>query len=147
METSLNYKRYTEKQMMEVYIEAKNSQIDLQLIQEKELQLRHRRDELERSLKNLDHTVERADNLMNQVSLAISLLKQGISDMNTLYHNDVRKEIALRIIKVQDEERKRIAREVHDGPAQNLANIILRLEIAEKLLEIDQEKVKKRFRI
>jgi len=143
MEVNKNFDRYSEKQMLESYTEAKDAQVELQLLQAKELQLRCRRDEIERSLKNLDGTVQRAENLMNQVSLAISLLKNGINEICHLYNNNDQKEIAFRIMKVQDEERRRIAREVHDGPAQSLANIVLRLEIAEKLLTIDHDKVKK----
>jgi two-component system sensor histidine kinase DegS len=146
METSLNYKRYTEKQMMEVYIEAKNSQAELQLLMAKESELRNRRDELERTLKNLDVTVERAEKLLTQVSVAITLLNQGISEMNTQFNTDLRKEIALRITRIQDEERRRISREIHDGPAQSIANIILRLEIAEKLMDLDTNKAKKEIK-
>lgn len=34
-----------------------------------------------------------------------------------------------------EEERKRIARDIHDGPAQNLANIVFRMEFLEQLLK------------
>src|SRR5690606_24427503 len=40
----------------------------------------------------------------------------------------------LKIIVAQEDERKRIAREIHDGPAQAMANIVLRSEIAERML-------------
>ncbi len=146
MEVNRNFKNYNERQMLEIYTEAKDAQVELQLLQAKELQLRTRRDDIERSLKNLDGTVIRAENLMNQVGLAIRLLKEGITEISQLYSNDQRKELAFRIIKAQEEERRRVAREVHDGPAQSLANIVLRLEIAEKLLMIDHEKVKKELK-
>lgn len=143
MEVNKNFNRYTEKEMLDVYTETKDAQVELQLLQAKELQLRTRRDEIERSLRNLDDTVQRADKLMTQVSLAIHLLKEGITEISQVYSHDLRKETAFRIIKAQEEERRRIAREVHDGPAQSLANIVLRLEIVEKLLELDHKKVKK----
>lgn len=143
MEVNRNFDKYSERQMLEVYTEAKDSQVELQLLQAKEVQLRARRDEIERSLKNLDETVQRAESLMNQVTLAIRLLKEGITEISQIYSDDQRKDLAFRIIKVQEEERRRIAREVHDGPAQSLANIVLRLEITEKLLELDHKKVKK----
>lgn len=143
MEVNRHFDRYNEKEMMGIYTEAKDAQVELQLLESKERELRTRRDEIERSLKNLEGTVQRAEKLMNQVGLAIRLLKEGITEISQLYSNDQRKEIAFRIIKAQEEERRRVAREVHDGPAQSLANIILRLEIAEKLLMVDHEKVKK----
>jgi len=46
-----------------------------------------------------------------------------------------RQMIGLKIILAQEDERKRVAREIHDGPAQSLANLVLRTEIAERLLD------------
>lgn len=46
------------------------------------------------------------------------------------------------ILTAIEEERKRIARDIHDGPAQSLANIVLRLEICEKLLDENPQKGK-----
>lgn len=45
-------------------------------------------------------------------------------------------------ISAQEEERKRIAREIHDGPAQTLASLVFRIEIIQKLMDIDQEKAR-----
>lgn len=42
--------------------------------------------------------------------------------------------LGLKIILAQEEERKRIAREIHDGLAQNMANMVLRTEITERML-------------
>ncbi len=42
-----------------------------------------------------------------------------------------------RVIKAQEEERRRVARDIHDGPAQMIANAILQLEIVERLTAED----------
>jgi len=42
-----------------------------------------------------------------------------------------------RVIKAQEEERRRVARDIHDGPAQMMANAILQLEIVERLISED----------
>jgi signal transduction histidine kinase len=42
-----------------------------------------------------------------------------------------------RIIDGQDQERRRIARDIHDGPAQQYANYSMRLQIIDKLLDRD----------
>lgn len=136
------YKRYSDKEMMEAYKEAKDAQVKLQLLQAKEVQLRNRRDEIERSLRQMEATIERAENLITQVSMAITLLQGGIAEISKIPLQEQRQEIGLRVIKAQEEERRRVAREIHDGPAQTLANIVLRLEIAEKLLELDSGRVK-----
>jgi two-component system, NarL family, sensor histidine kinase DegS len=46
------------------------------------------------------------------------------------------------IIQAQEAERGRLARRMHDGPAQALSNFILQTEIAMRLFDIDQSKAK-----
>jgi len=41
------------------------------------------------------------------------------------------------IVDTQEEERRRIARQVHDGPAQAMANVVLQSEISERLYDVD----------
>ena len=45
------------------------------------------------------------------------------------------------IIRSQEVERQRIAREIHDGPAQAIANVVLRMDILAKIYEKDPSKV------
>jgi two-component system sensor histidine kinase DegS len=45
-------------------------------------------------------------------------------------------------IKMLEEEKRRIARELHDGPAQDLTNISMRLDIISRLLDSDIERAK-----
>lgn len=142
MEVSRAHHIHTEKEMLEAYKNAKDAQVDLQLLQAQEVQLRKRRDEIEHALRQMHATIERAENLMNQISMAISLLQVGLEDSSHTQNNEQRFEMGLRVIKAQEEERRRVARDIHDGPAQTLANIVLRLEIAEKLLDYDPSKVK-----
>jgi two-component system, NarL family, sensor histidine kinase DegS len=44
----------------------------------------------------------------------------------------------MRVIEAQEAERSRLAREVHDGPAQALANGIFQVEVVERLLDRDE---------
>lgn len=44
----------------------------------------------------------------------------------------------MRIVEAQEAERSRLAREVHDGPAQALANAIFQVEIVQRLLDRDE---------
>lgn len=142
MEVSRAHHRYSEKEMLEVYENAKNAQVNLQLLQTKEIQLRKRREDIEHVLRQMHMTIKRADKLMTQISMAMSLLQVGLEDSSQIQNNEQLFEMGLRVIKAQEEERRRVAREIHDGPAQTLANIVLRLEIAEKLLDLDSNKVK-----
>jgi two-component system sensor histidine kinase DegS len=47
---------------------------------------------------------------------------------------------AEQIIEAQEEERRKLSRQLHDGPAQALSNFILQAEIAMRLFDSDQEK-------
>lgn len=44
------------------------------------------------------------------------------------------------LIQAQEAERLRLSRQMHDGPAQALSNLILETEIAMRLFEVDKEK-------
>ena len=46
------------------------------------------------------------------------------------------------MIRAQEAERQRLARQMHDGPAQALSNFILQTEIAMRLFDLDQVKAK-----
>jgi two-component system sensor histidine kinase DegS len=46
------------------------------------------------------------------------------------------------IIEAQEEERRKISRQLHDGPAQALSNFILQAEIAMRLFDTDQTKAR-----
>lgn len=48
-----------------------------------------------------------------------------------------------RIIQAQEDERKRLGRDLHDGPAQRLAQIVMSLEFAEKLIDSDPAALRK----
>jgi two-component system, NarL family, sensor histidine kinase DegS len=55
---------------------------------------------------------------------------------------DSGKPMVVRIVEAQESERQRLARQIHDGPAQALSNFILQTEIATKLFERDPERAK-----
>jgi len=48
----------------------------------------------------------------------------------------------MRIIEAQESEYRRLARQMHDGPAQLMTNVILQAEICQRLLAIDPERAR-----
>jgi len=48
----------------------------------------------------------------------------------------------VRIIQAQEDERRRLANQIHDGPAQLLTNFMLQAEIVQRLFDRDQETAK-----
>lgn len=51
-------------------------------------------------------------------------------------------ELGLGFLKAQEEERKRVARELHDSTVQNLTSLIYKAELCSKVIEVDQTRVK-----
>lgn len=52
----------------------------------------------------------------------------------------------VQIIEAQEEERRKLSRQVHDGPAQALSNFILQAEIALRLLDVDEAKAREELK-
>ncbi len=46
------------------------------------------------------------------------------------------------LIEAQEEERRRLARDIHDGPAQLLANVVFRIDVAQTLLDGDADRAR-----
>ncbi len=50
--------------------------------------------------------------------------------------------LVVRIIETQERERQKLSRQMHDGPAQSLTNLILQAEICERLFETDPDQAR-----
>ncbi len=142
MEVSKDFRQYTERDIKEAYETAYLFQAELIRLKEREKLLRYRRDHLEVSLRRLKNTAQRAEKLVSQMGVVFNFLSGGLRDLNSKINElQQAQEMALSIIKAQEEERKRIAREIHDGPAQSMANIVMRTEYCIKLLDLSPEQV------
>lgn len=134
-EVSKNFNTYSEFEIQRVYEQTHQMQTKLAIIQQEELALRERRDDLERRLLILSQTVERAETLASKISVVLPYLHEDFRQANDLIEDAKEKsEFSLKIINAQEDERKRISREIHDGPAQMMANIFLRSELVERAI-------------
>jgi two-component system sensor histidine kinase DegS len=148
MEVSQNILKHTEDEIRQAYEKASELQMELGSLREREHQLKLRRNELERSLRKLLTTVDNAEGLVTQVGVVLDYLGGNLKWINNeLEVVQQKRQLAPRIIQAQEEERKRVAREIHDGPAQAMANVVMRTEVCEKLLDIDMEAARKELKI
>ncbi len=143
MEISKDFSAYSQDEIKAAYDNAKTVQSKLLLAREREKILREQRDALERRLKNIKQMVDRAEELVSNVGMAMNLLRGDLQRVNAEMRNMENRELhAMSIISAQEEERKRVARDIHDGPAQLLANVVLRLEVTERVMESDLERAR-----
>ena len=78
--------------------------------------------------------------LVGQAAVALenSLLYRDMENLLQSYkeQNEQLEVLNLNVLKAHEEERKRIAREIHDGPAQSLVSLSLEMEICKKYLQM-----------
>ncbi|MCY8533787.1 two-component sensor histidine kinase DegS [Bacillus vallismortis] len=133
-EVSRNFHRFSEEEIRTAYEKAHKLQVELTMIQQREKQLRERRDDLERRLLGLQEIIERSESLVSQITVVLNYLNQDLREVGLLLADaQAKQDFGLRIIEAQEEERKRVSREIHDGPAQMLANVMMRSELIERI--------------
>ncbi len=143
IEVSKDFNKYKEIDIKIAYERASELQIKLLFKRQEESDLMRSRSELELRYKNSEDILKKAEDLTSKIGVTLEYLSgslQGIT--NTLEDIQERQAIGKKIIRAQEEERQRVAREIHDGPAQSLANVLLKAELSEKLIDIDIEKAK-----
>ncbi|GEL04478.1 sensor histidine kinase [Rummeliibacillus stabekisii] len=129
-EVSKNFNIYSEAEIQKAYDQANKIQIRYSILQAEERLLRDKRDDLERRMRSLLDTIERADHLVSQVNVVLNYLTVDLKSIRPALENaKMREDYTMKIIEATEEERKRISREIHDGPAQMLANVLLRTDI------------------
>ena len=140
---SSNFQNYSEEKIRASYEAVKNVQVALGVEREKEQGLRLQRDKLELRLRHLQVMLVQAEHLALAIGSVLSYLSSQVSGV-VWKIEAVQKDkfVGARIIKAQEEERYRVSREIHDGPAQDLANLIFQTSVAEKLVDYDPEEAK-----
>lgn len=101
--------------------------LEYALKQHEERELRTRRDTLERWLYRDGHLIKRSEALQIKIGTALEYLRGDVIDRV----EDNRK-LGIQIMRAQENEKRRMAREMHDGPAQMLANIHLKADYISK---------------
>ncbi|KOR95864.1 sensor histidine kinase [Geobacillus stearothermophilus] len=135
-EVSQNFSTHLEQDIREAYEAAHELHMKLTMVREREKQLRLRRDELERRLASFAQIIERADYLVGQITVVLHYLNSDFRQVSELVEGAKQKqEFGLKITEAQEEERRRLSREIHDGPAQLLAHVLLRSDLVEKVIK------------
>ncbi|HHW48014.1 MAG TPA: sensor histidine kinase [Clostridiaceae bacterium] len=137
------YGKHTQEELKKAYEKADNLRVELAVKREQEQYLIKRRNDLEVRLKEAQRTVKKAENLLHNVGAALGYLTGDLKEVSLQLENlQQRQDIGFRIIRAQEEERQRVARDIHDGPAQTMSNLVLKAELCERLIDVDANKAR-----
>ncbi len=138
------FNSYSQNELAQAYQTADNIRVELAVRREQETFLIRRRNDLEIRIKDCIKTLERADSLIGHVGIALDYLSGDLQNAGEQLDSlQQRQFLGIKIIEAQEEERKRVAREIHDGPAQSMSNIVIKAEICERLLDKDIDNARK----
>ena len=134
---SENFKRFNENDIKEAYEKALKSKVDLINMTNKEKELKDRRYNLEVSLKRLMENIKAGEKVINQICVALKFLEGDMKEALEDADKNSEIKIGVKVLEALENERIGIARDIHDGPSQYLADAIIRADICKKLLQND----------
>ncbi|GBF32582.1 two component sensor histidine kinase [Desulfocucumis palustris] len=142
-EVSKNFHLYTEADIKKAYEDVQDKKLRLMDLKGREKLLRYKRDNLELSLRRIKDMLDKAEKLASHLAAVTNYLNSDLANITSRFLElEQLQNLGVNIIRAQEEERRKVARDIHDGPAQLLANIVMRAEFCLKLMEIDHNKVK-----
>lgn len=139
VEVSKNFQVYKEEEVKAVYEAASDIRIKLITKEHEEKVLKERRTRLELDLKKLVDTLDNSEKVINQISIALGYLEGDVFSALGNEWKNTDMFLGIKVLEAQENERKRIARDIHDGPAQHMANVVMKVDICKKILEINLE--------
>jgi len=134
MEMSID--TYSRDDIRSIYATAQESQIRLFMMREQVEQLKAKRTSLERYAKHLNRLLSVIGQLPQQIE------GDATGEDIALLQDTPPQQAIIKIIQAQEDERFRISRQMHDGPAQALTNLVLQAEICERLFSRDPEQAR-----
>ncbi|MDD3364546.1 MAG: sensor histidine kinase [Syntrophomonas sp.] len=143
MEVSRNFRAFSETYIKEAYQTAQALQNELIGLRQQEVYLRKKRDELTLQLKKFEGITNKAEGCLQSTNLALKVLEVNVARVSDTLEDVQRKQqMATWNVESLEAQRRKIARELHDGPAQTMASMLLRLDLVEYLFEQDPELTK-----
>ena len=126
-----------EENLKKVYEEALDIRVKFITRQKEEKDLIIKRDILERTLKDYLLNIDEAESAVNQINIALGYLEGRLLNTIDLEKEDSKVTNEIRLLESQEYERRRIAREIHDGPAQYIANAMMRVDFCKVVIKKD----------
>ncbi|MBI2941290.1 MAG: sensor histidine kinase [Chloroflexi bacterium] len=130
METALDH--YSRADIRRIYTEAQEAQMRLFMMQGRLEQLEYKQRTLERSQQHLTRVLQLLPDLSAETTDASASGGQPSSEVGAI------EATAVQALQSIEEQRHQLARLLHEGTAQMLANLVLRAQVCERLLGGDE---------
>lgn len=130
--------KFTREEIQEIFSRTAKLQTTLAIRREFEKNLILKRNSLQFHIKNAKEVLARSELLTSKMSMALEYLTGSLLD--EIAEVKLSRDIGMRIIKFQEAERSRIAKDMHDGPAQYIANAVQKVDYCEKLFDKDAKR-------
>ena len=127
-----NLESYPREEIKSAYLTAQDAQLRLFMMRSQLEQLQNKQRVMQRYRGQLDRLSAMARQLAEASS---SVLLSGTTRGGD--HQSI-----VQIIEAQELERQHLSRQMHDGPAQSLTNLLLQAEIVERLFDADPSKAR-----
>ena len=119
-----NIDRYPAREVYKTCKQAQALQVQLLTLRERVTQIEAQHKALERYARHLRQLLE----LGEKIELAQPAKRE----------TSIPEELVLKVIEAREQEKRELARQMHDGPAQALTNLMLQAEICEKFFSRDR---------
>ncbi len=100
--------------------------------------MRGQLEKLQSDQKNL----ERLHNLLQEIQEYVAPKQSADQQTASPSGDSATQAMVISIIEAQEQERLRLSRQMHDGPAQSLTNLVLQAEICERLFDRDPDRAR-----
>ncbi len=118
---------YPRDAIQQLYLAAQEAELRLTVMRGQVEQLQAKQEKLQRYEKFLRRTLE---------------LKEWMQPQQPVRPRGPDSAVIARIIEAQEEERQRLAQQMHDGPTQSVTNFILQAEICDRLFDTSPEQAR-----
>ncbi len=139
----LNLDNYSRQDMKSVYTTGHEIQMRLFMMRSQMDQLQSRKATIKTRQAAIAHTLEILSQapegfIPGRPSTSTNLAARA----DSVGREATPQEVAARVIQAQEDERLRISRALHDGPAQTMSNLVLRAEICERAMDMDSTRAR-----
>lgn len=130
-----NFDSFSREDIKRAYTNERDSQLKL-------LMMRSQLEQFQNKQRYLDRYIQQLRHIGDLSGQAASLLAAQPTDSSGRRLGTSDHLAMIQAIEAQEQERQRLAQQMHDGPAQSLTNLILQAEIVQRLFETNPERAR-----